>query len=66
MGDRRALDAISRIERALSRIETAARRPEPAGNGDELAQVIDAHEKLRSRVAVAILEIDRMLEIGGR
>ena len=69
MGDRRALDAISRIERALARIETAARRPKPAGNGDdsaELEQVRDAHRKLRSRVEGAIGQIDRLLETGGR
>jgi hypothetical protein len=69
MGDQRALDAVSRIERALSRIETAARRPQPAGNGDdsaELEQLKGAHDKLRSRVEGAIGQIDRLLETGGR
>jgi hypothetical protein len=69
MGDRRALDAVSRIERALARIETAARRPKPAGYGDdsaELEQIRDSHRKLRSRVEGAIGQIDRLLESGGR
>jgi hypothetical protein len=67
MGDQRALDAVSRIERALSRIETAARRPPPAGNGGDSAELVrDAHRKLRSRVEGAIGQIDRLLETGGR
>ena len=69
MGDQRALDAVSRIERALARIETAARRPQPAGNSGgsaELEQVRGAHQELRSRVEGAIGQIDRLLETGGR
>ena len=69
MGDQRALDAISRIERALARIETAARRPQSAGNGGdsaEMEQVRDAHGKLRARVEGAIGQIDRLLETGER
>ncbi|MEA3013609.1 MAG: hypothetical protein QOD42_2154 [Sphingomonadales bacterium] len=66
MGDQRALDAISRIERALARIETAARRPQPAGDSAELEQLKGAHHKLRARVEGAIGQIDRLLETGGR
>jgi hypothetical protein len=69
MGDQRALDAVSRIERALARIETAVRRQAPAGNGGdsaELDQLRSAHQALRSRVEGAIGQIDRLLETGGR
>jgi hypothetical protein len=69
MGDQRALDAISRIERALARVESAARRAQGAGNGGDsagLEQVRDAHQKLRMRVEGAIGQIDRLLETGGR
>ena len=66
MGDRRALDAIARIERALARIEAAARTPaaDPA-DPDELAALRDAHRALRARVEGAIGQIDRLLEDGG-
>ena len=69
MGDQRALDAVSRIERALARIETAARRPQPTVDGAdsaELDQLKSAHQALRSRVEGAIGQIDRLLETGER
>ena len=67
MADQRALDAISRIERALARIEAAgsaaqaAARDGAAGNA-ELERLRSAHQTLRMRVEGAIGEIDRMLE----
>ena len=65
MADQRALDAISRIERALARIEAAgARAQATAGNGAELEQLRGAHQSLRMRVEGAIGQIDRLLESG--
>jgi len=68
MGDQRALDAISRIERALARIEAAARRPQPLSTDMEESEELDrlrgAHLALRSRVEGAIGQIDRLLESG--
>lgn len=71
MGDQRALDAVSRIERALARIESAVRRQPHAGDGDgvdsaELDQLRGAHQALRARVEGAIGQIDVLLETGGR
>ena len=67
MADARALEAISRIERALARIEAAASRPVPppaAEPAEDVERLREAHEVLRRRVAGAIGEIDRMLETG--
>lgn len=64
MADRRALDAISRIERALSRIEAAAARPAPAAapqDSEDYLRLSRAHEALRERVTGVIGEIDRMI-----
>lgn len=64
MADQRALEAISRIEAALGRIEAAAERPAPSAaivDSAELAQLRSAHQALKSRVAGAIGEIDRLL-----
>ena len=69
MADQRALDAISRIERALARIERAAARPvaaEPAANSDEFDRLRAAHDTLRRTVAGAIGQIDHLLETGER
>jgi hypothetical protein len=67
MADQRALDAISRIERALARIEAAgARAQAAAGNGAELEQLRGAHQSLRMRVEGAIGQIDRLLETGAQ
>jgi hypothetical protein len=64
MADQRALDAISRIERALARIEAAAARPAPAASpvdSDEYRRLSQAHVALRQRVTGAIGDIDRMI-----
>ncbi len=69
MADQRALDAISRIERALARIESAAARPAsaaPAVDSDEFERLRSAHDTLRRTVAGAIGQIDHLLEAGGR
>jgi len=64
MADERALAAIRRIEQALVRIEAASSRPKPAPamDSDELRQLRDVHQALRSRVEGAIGQIDRLLE----
>lgn len=64
MADQRALDAITRIERALGRIEAAS--SQARGGGAELQRVREAHQQLRSRVEGAIGELDRLLETEGR
>lgn len=64
MADQRALNAISRIEAALARIEAAAERPAPpapVADSAELEQLKSAHDALKSRVAGAIGQIDRLL-----
>lgn len=70
MADQRALDAISRIERALARIEAAASRPAaPAASAQDdegYQRLHEAHATLRARVAGAIGEIDRMIANGER
>ena len=66
MGDQRALDAVSRIERALARIEASARRPAATADSAEIEQLRGAHDALRSRVEGAIGQIDQLLEGGGR
>jgi hypothetical protein len=66
MADQRALDAISRIERAIARIEAAGRQAQagPAESA-ELDQLKGAHQALRSRVEGAIGQIDRLLAGAG-
>ena len=67
MADIRAMEAIDRLERALARVEAAAaRRPEPEPRDDELIQLRQVHQTLRSKVEGAISQIDRMLEAGER
>jgi uncharacterized membrane protein len=72
MGDQRALDAISRIERALARVEAAAARAQAAQRSDatagsqELERLRGAHSALRSRVEGAIGQIDRLLDTGAQ
>jgi hypothetical protein len=60
MVDERALLAAERIERALARIEAAAGRQAQADA--ELERLRAAHETLRTRVAGAVSQIDRLLE----
>lgn len=67
MADARALDALSRIERALARIEAAAARPAPAPSvedSEDYRRLQAAHDSLRDRVSGAIGEIDRMIAAG--
>jgi hypothetical protein len=67
MADERALDAISRIERALARIEAAAARPAPAASPEEnedYQRLRSAHHALRQRVTGAIGELDRLISAG--
>jgi hypothetical protein len=70
MGDQRALDAVSRIERALARVEAAAsrgqasQRNDSAAGSEELERLRGAHRALRSRVEGAIGQIDRLLDVG--
>jgi len=69
MADIRAMEAIDRLERALSRVEAAASlRPAANGRGDdnELKQLREVHQTLRTKVEAAISQIDRMLEDVGR
>jgi hypothetical protein len=66
MGDQRALDAIGRIERALARIAAASTPLNPfQTTSEDLAQLRDAHQTLRSRVEGAIGQLDQLLESGG-
>ena len=69
MADQRALDAISRIERALARIEAAGVRAqaaarESADGSAELERMRGAHRALRTRAEGAIGQIDRLLDAG--
>jgi hypothetical protein len=69
MADQRALDAISRIERALARIESAAHSAQSSARSgsagaEELERLRGAHQALRTRVEGAIGRIDRLLETG--
>ena len=66
MGDARALDAISRIERALARIEASGRKSSQSSSDPaELHDLRTAHQALRARVEGAIGQIDRLLESEG-
>ena len=66
MGDARALDAIARIERALARIEASSRNSSQSSSDPaDLTRLREAHEALRTRVAGAIGQIDRLLESEG-
>ena len=64
MPDERALAAIRRIEQALARIEAVSSRPKtaPAADSDDLRQLREVHQALRSKVEGAIGQIDRLLE----
>jgi hypothetical protein len=67
MADERALAAISRIEQALARIEAVLSRPRPAAaDPEELRQLRDVHQALRTKVEGAIGQIDRLLETEAR
>lgn len=63
-------DAMTRIHAALDRIEASLNRPQPATppapNVDEiLAPLAAQHEQLRANVAVAIAELDLLLQPQG-
>jgi hypothetical protein len=65
MADIRAMEAIDRLERALSRVEAAAARPavtQPRGDDNDLRDLREVHQALRSKVEGAIAQIDRMLD----
>jgi hypothetical protein len=67
MADIRAMTAIDRLERALARVEQSAAKktaPDPR-NDNELIELRQVHQALRSKVEGAILQIDRMLEASG-
>ncbi len=69
MADQRALDAVSRIERALARVEAAASRPVSLSDpqdSEDYRRLSAAHDALRTRVAGAIGEIDRLVAAGER
>jgi len=68
MPDARALDALSRIERALVRIEAAAARPAPAAVSDpeDYRRLQETHDRLRERVGGALAQLDGLLEREGR
>ncbi len=62
-------DALTRIHAALDRIEASLNRPKPATppapNVDAiLAPLAARHEQLRANVAVAISELDILLQQG--
>ncbi|WP_221791817.1 hypothetical protein [Aquisediminimonas sediminicola] len=63
-------DALTRIHAALDRIEASLNRPKPATppapNVEEiLAPLAARHEQLRANVAVAIAELDLLLQLKG-
>ena len=63
VSDERALAAIQRIEQALARIEAASSRSRaPSPDSEDLRQLRDVHQSLRSKVESAIGQIDRLLE----
>lgn len=63
MADQRAADAVKRIERAFARIQEAvSAAPAASQDSDEFRRLTEAHQALRSRVASAIGQIDRMIE----
>ena len=68
MADIRAMEAIDRLERALARVEAAATktRGAEARNDNELIELRQVHQTLRSKVEGAISQIDRMIEAGER
>ena len=64
MGVERALQAISRIERAVARIEAGASRPatpSATGPSDNERRLAPAHSALRGKVEAAIAQIDALL-----
>lgn len=63
-------DAMTRIHAALDRIEASLNRPKPVTppvpNAEEiLAPLAAQHEQLRANVAVAIAELDLLLQQQG-
>ena len=63
-GDRSEI-ALARIEAALARLDTAARRPQSSGDGNDAAQLIQKHEKLRAAVTQSLRQLD-VLICGGQ
>lgn len=68
MSDPRAQEALSRIEQAVARLETVLSKAgnRPGNEPEEFRRLQAAHEALRSRVAGAIGQIDRIIESGER
>jgi hypothetical protein len=65
VADQRALDAITRIERALARIDAAATRPAPVDRSEE-QHLRAAHHALRERVSGALTQLDSLIQAGER
>jgi hypothetical protein len=68
MGQQRVSQALGRIEQAIARIEAAASRgasQAARSDGNEVAELREAHEALRGKVQGAIAQIDRLLETEG-
>jgi hypothetical protein len=65
MIDEKAIQAITRIERALARVEEAAGRIPPPRDDDELLRLREVHQNLRGKVEGAISQIDRLLATQG-
>jgi hypothetical protein len=65
MIDEKAMQAITRIERALARIEEAAGRIPPPRDDSELIRLREVHQNLRGKVEGAISQIDRLLATEG-
>jgi alanyl-tRNA synthetase len=64
MQDQRALDAISRIQRAIERLEAVTSSGAAQRRAEEHERLRAAHALLRSRVEAAIGEIDLMITPG--
>jgi len=62
MADERALEAISRIERALARIEQGAGRLKAEAANRDDPGLRRAHDALKRKVAGAIGELDLIID----
>lgn len=63
MEDPRIEGAVARIEHALARIAAIADQPapRPATAPQGMAELVEAHERLREQVAHALAELDDVL-----
>ncbi|PZU18335.1 MAG: hypothetical protein DI591_00230 [Citromicrobium sp.] len=63
MEDPRIEGAVARIEHALARIAAIADQPasRPATAPHGMAELVEAHERLREQVAHALAELDDVL-----